>query len=124
MEDPGIALIVDDDPHLRRFVAQALREAGIESAEAENGQEGLAYLARRPAPAVILLDLEMPVMGGAEFRRALLRNPLWSGIPVIIMTGAWIPESSLPLGVAGWVTKPLELAHLIAAVTAYCRPGK
>ena len=114
-------LVVDDDADLRRLIVVALAGAGIEVEQAANGREALELVAHLPPPALILLDLDMPEMTGPEFRRHLLKNPTWASVPVIVMTGGWIPESSLPLGVAGWLSKPIQIQQLVKTVAGYCR---
>ena len=82
-------VVVEDDDDLRELVVQHLAELGFESVGFGNGRTALAAL-RRPGglPAVILLDLEMPVMTGWEFRREQLRDPLLARIPVVVASGA------------------------------------
>src|SRR2546425_9329784 len=60
-------LVVEDDPDARDEMARVLRSEGYDVAAAGDGEEALAEL-RRAAPALILLDLMMPVMDGFEFR--------------------------------------------------------
>ena len=66
-------LIVDDDPSSRRLLDVRLRALGCETATAADGQEGLA-LVQREVPALMLLDLQMPRMGGLDLLRALRRD--------------------------------------------------
>jgi two-component system chemotaxis response regulator CheY len=59
-------LIIDDEPHVRAFLRAALRSLGVAAIhEAANGEEGVARFAAL-RPALVLLDLHMPVMSGAE----------------------------------------------------------
>ena len=81
--------VVEDDEDLRELVVRHLAELGFESVGFANGRAALAAL-RRPGgiPAVILLDLEMPVMTGWEFRREQLSDPLLAHVPVVVASGA------------------------------------
>lgn len=79
------AIIIEDDQDLRFIYKLKLEREGFTVATAENGQEGLE-LTKTFQPHIMLLDLMMPVMGGAEML-ALLRAEDWgSDIRVIILT--------------------------------------
>ena len=81
----GILLIVDDDTAVREIMSDILAYDGYAVQTARNGLEGLCKLRRGdPLPDVIVLDITMPVMDGVAFRRAPLRDPLLSRIPVVV----------------------------------------
>jgi CheY-like chemotaxis protein len=67
------------------MVRRLLEKEGWKVHEAENGQAGLQAV-KENAPAIILLDLMMPVMNGFDFLRELRKNPSWRAIPVIVLT--------------------------------------
>jgi CheY-like chemotaxis protein len=114
-------LIVDDDRDIRETLQELLEEEGYEVETAKNGLEALA-LARRERPAVILLDLFMPLMDGLEFRRAQLQDPELERIPVIVVSAAAGMEARIgDLGVAGHLEKPLRIEELLETVTRFCR---
>lgn len=81
-------LIVEDDPDTRRALADAMRGAGAEVVVAEDGHDALERLRAGPRPAVILLDLRPPGLGGEEFLRALRADPRYEHVPVITMSGS------------------------------------
>ena len=83
----GSILIIDDEPELREVNRRMLENMGAVVAEAANGEEGLAWLAAHPAPAMILLDLMMPVMDGFEFLERIQQSEAWRGLPVVVLTG-------------------------------------
>lgn len=119
-------LVVDDDLEIRECVVEVLRDEGYAATGAVNGREALALLAAAVVPPdLILLDLLMPVMDGAEFRREQLKDPHIAAIPtVIISANAQVREAAARLGVAAWLAKPLDLAVLLDAVEVYARrPG-
>jgi PAS domain S-box-containing protein len=82
----GPVLVIDDDEQVREVMRRSLEKMGIAAAEAGNGAEGLAWLAEHEPPALVLLDLMMPVMDGFEFLERLRANEKWRGIPVIVVT--------------------------------------
>ena len=79
------ALIVDDDAASRQLLTRMLEKEGIRVHEAENGSAALQRIAQEP-PAVILLDLMMPIMDGFEFIEILRRNHRFASIPVVVIT--------------------------------------
>lgn len=86
--EPGPAvLIVEDDLDVREVLAQILDGAGYGVCAARNGEEALAHLRRGPLPAVILLNLMMPIMNGWAFRDELDRDPVLAAIPVVLLSG-------------------------------------
>ena len=84
--DQGSAvLVVEDDGVIRQMVKSMLEKEGWLVSEAENGKVALARITER-LPALVLLDLMMPVMDGFEFLTELKKRPDWSKIPVVIVT--------------------------------------
>jgi signal transduction histidine kinase/DNA-binding response OmpR family regulator len=79
------ALVVEDDPGSREVLVRMLKNDGWLVAEAGNGVEALAELAR-DRPGVVLLDLMMPEMDGFEFLEQVNGHPEWKSIPVIVVT--------------------------------------
>jgi len=82
---PCQVLVVEDEPSIRQMVRRVLEKEGWTVREAENGRAGLQAVAESK-PAVILLDLMMPVMNGFDFVRELRKNQDWQEIPVVILT--------------------------------------
>jgi PAS domain S-box-containing protein len=83
--DKSRILVVEDDPQNRDMMRRTLEKHGYISAEAENGKAALELLARE-IPALILLDLMMPVMDGFEFMEILRQTPKFANIPVVVVT--------------------------------------
>lgn len=79
-------LLVEDDPDSRETTRRVLGRLGLDVAEAKNGQEGLRWLEDHPKPALILLDLMMPVMNGFEFLKELQKRQEFQNIPVVVLT--------------------------------------
>ncbi len=76
-------LLIDDDPAYRYVVHQLLVDSPLQILEATSGREGIA-IAEREQPTAILLDMEMPELGGLDVLEQLQQNPVTQTIPVII----------------------------------------
>src|SRR6185295_11285273 len=83
-----LVFVVDDDDDIRETLYGLLDDEGYEVAAFPTGREAFEALTGGARPRVILLDLMMPVMDGAEFRRAQLADPALAEIPVILITAA------------------------------------
>ena len=112
-------LIVDDDPSIRKLVATTLEDvAGFELVEAADGDEALE-LAREEAPAIVLLDIDMPGIDGLEACRRLRAQPETAHATVVMLTAAADEEAERAAEEAGadlFITKPfspLELLRLV-----------
>jgi len=116
----GRILLVEDDPSIREITALGLRGAGFEVTTAVDGVEGLAK-ARAEQPDLVLLDVMLPRMDGLEVCREIRRD---STVPVVMLTarGDTIDVVvGLESGADDYVTKPFEMAVLIARVRAALR---
>jgi CheY-like chemotaxis protein len=114
-------LIVEDDLDLREALSEVLRDEGYTVAMAADGREALDHLRRQSHPALILLDLTMPVMNGWQFRAEQRQDPDLSGIPVVVLSaGERLAEQVASLGIADYVRKPIELSHLLRLIERYC----
>jgi signal transduction histidine kinase/DNA-binding response OmpR family regulator len=82
---PLRVLVVEDEPMTREMLRRTLGKEGWTVIEAENGRAALERVAEDP-PALILLDLMMPEMGGFQFVAELRKNEAWRAIPVIVVT--------------------------------------
>ncbi len=80
--------MVDDDESIRETLSEVLRDRGFSVAVAEHGAAALTHLRSHEPPSVIILDLVMPVMSGAEFREHQLADARLAAIPVVVMSSA------------------------------------
>jgi len=107
-------LIVDDDAAIRDSLSAALELHGFRVAVAENGLDALRAMDRL-RPALVLLDLWMPVLDGAGFARALAKRG--RHVPLLLMSadpqGAQLAQQ---IGAAMFLAKPFELSDLLARV--------
>jgi len=117
-------LVVDDEPEIRQMLGEALEEEGYAVVAAANGKDALAYLkSAAPLPSLILLDIMMPVMNGAQCWRALKSNPVWATIPVILLSGGiYLQQAAHALPAVAIIPKPLNLLRLLSLARAYCTP--
>ena len=104
-------LIVDDDAPARRLLQVRLRALGCEVALAADGEQALAEI-KKYEPALMLLDLQMPKMGGMEVLRHL--RSIGTLFPVVVITAHGSIESAVAAmkeGAYDFVTKPLDANH-------------
>lgn len=112
-------LIVDDEPDLVDSLRYNLEREGYEVLEAGDGLEALELLGRRPLPDLVLLDLMLPLLSGAEVCSRMRMQERTRGLPVI-MISACADEidrvAALDLGVHDYVSKPFRIRELLARV--------
>lgn len=106
-------LVVDDEPDLRYVLRRALERAGHEVADCGNGAAALEVALRSP-PDLVVTDMMMPVMGGAELIRRLRADAVTAQIPIVAVTG----DPHLAGGADVVLAKPWTSQQLLAAVTA------
>jgi CheY-like chemotaxis protein len=112
-------LVVEDDPGIRESLVECLASEGYAVEPASDGAEGLERL-RAHRPDVVVLDLVMPVMNGAELLDAVGRDPALRDVPILLMTAAMPHLVEMPRA-AGYLAKPFELGELLDAVERVCR---
>jgi CheY-like chemotaxis protein len=107
-------LLVDDDDEIRTLLSALLTDEGYGVREAMDGREAMDILqAEGELPALILLDLMMPVMNGLEVLDELALSERLREIPVIVMTAA--PEKAIGRGRA-IVQKPFDITTLLREI--------
>lgn len=116
-----MVLVVEDDDDIRDTVVEVLDDEGLGAVGARGGAEALELLRTGAAkPALILLDLMMPGMSGAELRERLLADPALARIPIVVVTAAAAAdESTRDLGVAGSLRKPVKIDALVETVRRF-----
>lgn len=118
MTGPSV-LLVEDHADLRDMLTVFLENEGFSVQTATNGMEALQRLAAA-RPAVILLDLMMPVMSGDEFRTRQLADPRYADVPVICITAAHDGRARAErLRAHAYFQKPLDFDRLLGAVREY-----
>jgi two-component system chemotaxis response regulator CheY len=114
---PFSILLVEDDIDVREALVEALRDKGYEVDTAVDGLQALERLRGGARPGVILLDLMMPRMDGAEFRTAQRADPALAHLPVVLLSAdARMDDKARVLDVQGAIRKPIDLVQLTAAI--------
>jgi two-component system chemotaxis response regulator CheY len=105
-------LVVDDEPDLRFVLRRIFERSGYEVAEAGHGAAALEFV-RGFTPELVVTDMMMPVMDGAELVRRLRSDPATAGIPILAVSG----DSHLAVDADEVIPKPF-LAHQVLAAAA------
>jgi CheY-like chemotaxis protein len=113
-------LLVEDDQVDKMTVVRALKEIHVTNplVHRENGEEAVHYL-QDPAsekPCIILLDLNMPIMNGTEFLKAVKNDDKLKRIPIVVLTTSEEQQdkiNSFDLGVAGYMAKPVDYRQFV-----------
>jgi len=115
---PKRILIAEDDEMNRRLIKDVLMYYGYEVMEAANGDEAVKMAAKHK-PDLVLMDLQMPVMNGAEAIRQLKNSPETKGIKIIAVTGFAMRgdrEKTIKIGADGYMSKPIDIRRLPEAI--------
>lgn len=125
-------LVVDDSDVIRSMIARTLRLAQVpvgELFEASNGREALAVLGEEWVD-LVLADINMPIMDGAEMLEEMLRRPETADVPVIVVSSEGANDRVSLLmerGVTAWIRKPFtpeEIRDVISEVTGTWPPAE
>lgn len=117
---PGRVLIVDDEPQIRRVMRTALASNGYEPYEARTGEEALESL-REFGPDIVLLDLNMPGMGGMAACRAIREASEVAIIVLSVRSSEPDKIAALDAGADDYITKPFSVNELMARIRAHMR---
>ena len=115
---PPAVLVVEDDQDVAMTINDVVEERGYRAICVPNGKAALSVL-EREQPALMLVDLFMPVMNGAEFLKIVKKDPSLAAIPRVIMTAANDPM----IGIKEDVTvlyKPVDFDALTRLLHMYC----
>jgi putative two-component system response regulator len=116
-------LVTDDDPSISRMLRYFLQAEGYRVTQAGDGRAALAAVAAEP-PDLILLDLEMPRLGGFEVCRQLKEEPDTCLVPILILTGHAASEARLQaweLGADDFLYKPFQPVEVLARCRSLLR---
>ena len=123
MISAGCILVVDDEPQIRRALKNALREVADRVVEAASGAEGID-LAATEQPDLVVLDLGLPDLSGADVCREIRR---WASMPIVVLSARTDEHDKvnlLSLGADDYVTKPFSTREFLARVQAQLRRAR
>jgi CheY-like chemotaxis protein len=118
-------LLVEDNEANRDMLSRRLIRRGFEVVMAVDGQQALS-MASTESPALILLDMSLPIMDGWEVARRIKGDPQTSTIPVIALTAHAMSgdrEQALEAGCDEYETKPVELKRLLGKMHSLLGEG-
>jgi CheY-like chemotaxis protein len=135
VETPQTILLAEDNPDDILLVRMAFKQAGfVDPLEVvRNGAEAIQYLKGQghytnrqlfPVPAVVLLDLKMPIMSGFEVLTWLRQRAEWKCLPVVVLTTSFYGpdiEKAYDLGANSFLTKSVDLDEFVGTVRQLCK---
>jgi two-component system, cell cycle response regulator DivK len=113
-----LILIIEDNEKNRKLCRDVLQVKGYRTIESETAEEGLD-LARSQAPAVILMDIQLPGMDGITAMKHLKADPGTAKIPIIAITASAMTNNRTAMlaeGFDGYQTKPITLKDFLGEV--------
>jgi two-component system, cell cycle response regulator DivK len=115
-------LIVEDNEKNMKLVRDVLQATGYSTLEATTGEEAIE-LSLSHAPALVLMDVQLPGIDGVEALARLRRDERTASIPVLALTAQAMSgdrERFLEAGFDGYLSKPIDVAELIQVVQEHC----
>jgi carbon storage regulator CsrA len=120
------ALVVEDNSNERRLLAGYLALSGFDVHAVDDGVEALDYLSTHDKPDAVVLDMQMPRLGGAAAVSVMRSDPRFSGLKVYAVSGMDRGELRVPVGPDGvdyWFSKPLDPQQLVERTNAELDPA-
>ena len=122
-----LILIIEDNEKNRKLCRDVLQVKGYKTIESETAEEGLT-LARSQAPALILMDIQLPGMDGITAMKQLKADPGTQSIPIIAITASAMTHNRTTMlaeGFDGYQTKPISLKDFLGEIDrVLAMPGK
>jgi DNA-binding response OmpR family regulator len=118
----GPVLVVEDEPSIRELLCDAFEQEGLEVITAFDGEQAIR-IAKVRRPAVILLDMGLPLVDGGAVADAI-REKYGPTVPFVVVTASRrIEDAAARIGAARYFTKPFDVPDLIRAVMAAIDPA-
>ena len=121
----GPVLVVDEDEPFRTEIVEALQRSGYAVVSAGDGREALEYLRGDNMPALVILDMMMPLMEGWSLFEAVKREPRLASVPIVLLS--CLSENpaieSLP-DVSAYLNKPVGMNKLLSIAAQHCRTSQ
>jgi two-component system, cell cycle response regulator DivK len=114
-------LVVEDQPDNRQIIRDMLASTDYEIAEAQDGEQALAAVAKA-RPDLILIGIQLPIMDGYEVTRQIKANPAMRSIPIIAVTSYALngeEKKARAVGCDDYVPKPFSPRQLLAKIRQY-----
>jgi two-component system, cell cycle response regulator DivK len=119
-------LVIEDNEQNLYLVTFLLEQSGFKIVPARSGPEGIE-LACQTEPALILLDIQLPMMDGYTVARELRRNPALRDVPIIAVTSYAMvgdKERAIESGCVGYIEKPINPATFVVEIERFLPIGK
>jgi two-component system, chemotaxis family, chemotaxis protein CheY len=118
----GNILVIEDDEGIREALVDIFHDHGFRATGAVHGRDGLDKLQRdQLVPCLIILDLMMPVMDGAEFSDVIRHIPALAQVPVVVITAYSDFARAGDVDAVAYLKKPIQVDDLLAVAAAHCR---
>jgi two-component system, cell cycle response regulator DivK len=118
-------LVVEDNDKNMKLIRDVLQATGYDTVEASTGDDAVK-LALSQAPALVLMDIQLPGIDGVEALARLRDDERTASIPVLALTAQAMHgdrERFLAAGFDGYLSKPVDVAELLRTVEEYCNRG-
>jgi CheY-like chemotaxis protein len=116
-------LVVEDDPDIRDIVQDLLESEGYDVVPASHGKQALDFLSqvkkKTERPALVILDIMMPLVDGRQVLDSMQRDPDLASIPVLVISAV---AREKPPGAAAFLRKPVSLEKLFETVRGFVNP--
>lgn len=119
-------LLIEDNEQNRYLATFLLERNGFTVVAASDGLRGIE-LAATTAPAIILLDIQLPAMDGYAIARALRQNSALAAVPIIAVTSYAMPgdrEKAVAAGCDGYIEKPIDPDRFVDEIRQFLRPER
>ncbi len=111
-------VVIEDDPLIRKLIAQTLQRSGYEVVTANDGSEGLRIV-KEAQPNLVVLDISMPGLDGYQVCQYLRGDPATATLPIIMVTAMARPADQrrgFDMGADDYLPKPFALTDLVTRV--------
>ena len=121
----GPVLVVDDDEPFRMEIVEVLQRSGYSVVSAGDGREALEYLQGDNTPALVILDMMMPLMEGWSLFEAVKHDSRLAEVPIVLLTSLNDNQNNaLSADVSGYLKKPVRMKKLLRIAAEHCRSSR
>lgn len=117
-------LLIEDDSDLRKVIREAVEIDGYQVTIAYDAEEALSLLEKGFTPAGIMCDITLPRMSGLDFLAQIRKNPQWSPVVIVAMSGTEkMKDAALDAGADYFLVKPFSF-HELFDVLSHIKPSE